>query len=157
MPRLIFEIGGSVQRPSDWLRFTWGDYDGDTLRLRQGKTDKRLILPCTADLKTALERAKLDLGATPIAASPILTQPNGNPMSYFYMAKIVRKERIRLGLEAYDLHALRYCSIKELAWANCTDDEIAAYSGHASTAMITKYVGEAKQEMRARAAREKRQ
>lgn len=158
LPRLIFEIGvGSCQRPSDWLLFTWGDYDGDNLRLRQGKTDKRLILPCTKGLKAALEEAKLRLGATPIAARQILTQPNGNPMTYFYMAKVMRKERIRLELEAYDLHALRYRSIKELAWANCTDDEIAAYSGHATTAMIAKYAGEARQEMRARTAREKRQ
>lgn len=139
MPRLIFEIGvGSVQRPSDWLRFTSGDYDGDTLTLRQGKTDKPLILPCTAELNKALELAKQTLGAPPIAARPILTQPNGNPMTYFYMAKIMRNERVRLGLEAYDLHALRYRSIKELAWAGCDDDEIAGYSGHATKAMIAK-------------------
>ena len=78
-------------------------------------------------------------------------------MSYFYMAKVMRKDRIRLGLEAYDLHALRYRSIKELAWAGCDDDEIAAYSGHATKTMIAKYAGEARQEMRARQAREKRQ
>ena len=84
---LIFEIGGgSVQRPSDWLRFTWGDYDGDSLKLRQGKTDKPLTLPCTDQLKAALERAKQRLGATPIAARRVITQPNGNPMTYFYMA-----------------------------------------------------------------------
>lgn len=158
LPRLIFEIGvGSVQRPSDWLGFTWGDYDGDTLKLRQGKTDKPLILPCTAGLRTALEEAKQALGATPIAARRILTQPNGNPMTYFYMAKIMRKERVRLGLEAYDLHALRYRAIMELAWAGCDDDEIASYSGHATKAMIAKYAGEARQIMRARQAREKRQ
>lgn len=35
LARLIFEIGvGSVQRPGDWIGFTWGDYDGDTLKLR---------------------------------------------------------------------------------------------------------------------------
>ncbi|MFN3823598.1 MAG: tyrosine recombinase XerC [Pseudorhodobacter sp.] len=156
--RLIFEIAvGSVQRPSDWLLFKWGDYDGDSLRLRQGKTDTPLILPCTDHLKAALEQAKRSLGATPIAARQILTQPNGNPMNYNYMAKAMRKERVRLGLEAYDLHGLRYRSIKELAWAGCKDDEIAAYSGHATIAMIAKYAGEARQETRARQAREKRQ
>lgn len=157
LPRLIFEVGvGSVQRPSDWLRFTWGDYDGDTLRLSQGKTGKLLVLPCTADLKVALEEAKERLSATPIPACAILTQPNGNHMTYFYMAKLMRTERVRLGLEAYDLHALRYRSIKELAWAGCDDDEIAAYSGHSTKAMIPKYAGEARQEIRARQAREKR-
>ena len=78
-------------------------------------------------------------------------------MAYNYMAKIMLAERRRPGLEAYDLHALRYRSIKELAWAGCDDDEIMSYSGHATKAMVAKYAGEAWQEMRARQAREKRQ
>ncbi|WP_323009648.1 site-specific integrase [Paracoccus sp. (in: a-proteobacteria)] len=156
--RLIFEIGvGSVQRPADWVGFRWGDYDGDSLTLRQNKTDKPLVLPCTDHLKTALDRAKASLGVVPIAARPILIKRDGNPLSYRYMADLMLKERKRLGLEAYDLHALRYRGVKELAWAGCDDDEIGAYSGHATKEMIAKYAGEARQEMRARQAREKRQ
>ncbi len=44
----------------------------------------------------------------------------------------------------------------ELAWAGCTDDEIASYSGHTSKKMIIKYAGEARQVMRARQAAAKR-
>ncbi len=77
-------------------------------------------------------------------------------MDYRRMAEIMRQERERLGLLAHDLHALRYRGVMELAWANCTDDEIEAYSGHASKAMVRKYAGEARQIMRARQAREKR-
>jgi len=156
--RLIFEIGvGSVQRPGDWVGFRWGDYDGDSLRLRQNKTDKALVLPCTAELKTALDQARAALGGLPHPDRPILIKRDGNAISYRYMADLMLKERKKLGLEAYDLHALRYRGIKELAWAGCDDDEIAAYSGHATKAMIMKYAGEARQEMRARQAREKRQ
>ena len=37
LARLIFEIGvGSVQRPGDWIGFTRGDYDGDTLKSLSG-------------------------------------------------------------------------------------------------------------------------
>lgn len=158
LPRLIFEIGvGSVQRPGDWVGFRWGDYDGDCLSLRQNKTDKPLVLPCTDHLKAALESAKAALGAVPIAGRPILIKRDGNPVGYRYMAQIMLKERRRLGLEAYDLHALRYRGVQELAWQGCTDDEIAAYSGHATKAMIEKYAGDARQIMRARQAREKRQ
>lgn len=155
---LIFEIGvGSVQRPGDWVGFRWGDYDGDSLILRQNKTDKPLVLPCTDHLKAALDRAKAQLGAVPIAARPILIKRDGNPISYRYMADLMLKERKRLGLEAYDQHALRYRGIMELAWAGCTDEEIKAYSGHTTDAMVRKYAGQARQIMRARQAREKRQ
>lgn len=130
--------------------------DTGTLLLRQNKTDKPLVLPCTVQLKAALDSAKAEMGAVPIAARPILILRNGNPISYRYMADLMLKARKRLGLEAYDLHALRYRGVKELAWAGC-DDEIAAYSGHATKEMIAKYASEARQEMRARQAREKRQ
>lgn len=155
--RLIFEIGvGTVQRPGDWVGFCWRDYDGKNLALRQNKTGKSLILPCTRQLKEALDIEREGLGATPIAAHPILATQSGGPMSYRFMAQIMLKERKRLGLEAYDLHALRYRGVMELAWAGCSDEEIASYSGHATKEMIEKYAGEARQVMRARQASEKR-
>lgn len=157
MARLIFEIGvGSVQRPSDWLLLTWGDYDGDSLTVTQSKTGKRLVLPCTENLRAALDEAKASLGYIPLKSRPILTNRDGDHMTYFSMSGVMRKERARLGLKEYDLHALRYRGIMELAWAGCSDDEIAAYSGHATKAMIELYAGEARQIMRARQAREKR-
>ena len=79
-----------------------------------------------------------------------MARPDGTRMDYFYMARIMREERKRLALEAYDLHALRYRGVMELAWAGCDDDEVAAYSGHSSKAIIHKYAGEARQIMRAR-------
>jgi len=157
MPRLIFEIGvGTVQRPGDWPRFTWGDYDGDRLKLVQGKTGKTLVIPCTERLRAALDGARGGLSVAPMPSRPILVKRDGNPMSARYIADVMLRERKRLGLEAFDLHALRYRGVKELAWAGCDDDEIASYSGHATKAMIQKYAGEARQEMRARTAREKR-
>jgi len=154
---LIFEIGvGSVQRPGDWIGFTWGDYDGDTLKLRQNKTDIPLLLPCTAALKIALDQTKADLGFAPMPNRYILTKANGDPMNYHGMAKIMIAERKRLDLMAFDQHALRYRGVMELAWAGCDDDEIASYSGHTTKAMIQKYAGEARQIMRARQAAAKR-
>ena len=157
LPRLIFEIGvGSVQRPGDWVDFQWGDYDGDTLKLRQNKTDTALSLPCTIALKAALDGAKADLGVAPHPSRHILTRADGSKMDYHAMARVMVRERKRLNLMAYDQHALRYRGVMELAWAGCTDDEIASYSGHTSKAMIVKYAGEARQIMRARQAAAKR-
>lgn len=155
--RLIFEIGvGSVQRPSDWIGFTWGDYDGDTLKLRQNKTRVELTLPCTPELKATLNEAKAALSFAPMPNRRILTNAYGDPMIYRTMADTMIKERKRLGLTLYDQHALRYRGVKELAWAGCDDDEIASYSGHTTKAMIVKYAGEARQIMRARQAAAKR-
>ena len=85
------------------------------------------------------------------------TRTAPTPVSAPELIALNRPLAQRLGLEAYDLHALRYRGVKELAWAGCDDDEIAAYSGHATKEMIAKYAGEARQEMRARQARGKRQ
>lgn len=156
LPRLIFELGiGTVQRPSDLTRFRWGDYDGESLRLTQGKTDKPLRLPVTAELKSELATAHAL--STPHPSDPILIGPDGASMKYHYLATIMLAERRRLGLEeAFDLHGLRFRGVQELAWAGCSDEEIEAYSGHASKAMVRHYAGEARQIMRARSAREKR-
>lgn len=149
IPRLIFELGvGTVQRPSDLLAFRWSDYDGTSLRITQGKTDADLWLPCTPDLKAALDRA-------PKKGLTILTKRDGSPMTYKAMSDAMRKERKRLGVEAYDLHALRYRGVMELAWGGCDDDEIASYSGHASKDMIRLYAGKARQMMRAHQAHAK--
>ncbi len=154
---LIFEIGvGSVQRPGDWVGFTWGDYDGEALKLRQNKTNKQLLLPCTGILKRALNTAKSDLGFAPHPARHILTRSDGSKMDYHAMARVMVRERKRLGLMTYDQHALRYRGVMELAWVGCTDDEIASYSGHTSKEMIIKYAGEARQITRARQAAAKR-
>ncbi len=155
--RLIFEIGvGSVQRPGDWVGFTWGDYDGLCLRLRQNKTDVPLELPCTKTLKAALDGERARLLVSPHPSRHILSKSDGSAMGYHDMARIMLAERKRLGLTAFDQHALRYRGVMELAWAECTDDEIASYSGHTTKAMIVKYAGEARQKMRAQQAAEKR-
>ncbi|KAF0172859.1 MAG: phage integrase family protein [Rhodobacteraceae bacterium] len=154
LPSLIFELGvGTVQRPADLTRFKWGDYDGDTLRLVQSKTGVALMLPCTEALRATLDRVKPD-PCNP--ADTILRNAYGMPMQYHNMSAIMRAERHRLGLFEHDLHAMRYRGVMELAWAGCSDSEIAAYSGHASLAMVRKYAGEARQIMQARAARLKR-
>lgn len=154
LARLIFELGlGSVQRPSDLPRFLWSDYDGRALRVVQGKTGKALLLPVPAQLAAALDAVR---PGPEEAARPILRKPDGNPLSYYPMAAIMLRERKRLGLTAFDLHALRYRGVMELAWAGCDDDEIMSYSGHNTKAMVAKYAGQARQIMRARQAAEKR-
>tara|TARA_R110002124_G_scaffold143809_3_gene308627 strand:- start:92 stop:1120 length:1029 start_codon:yes stop_codon:yes gene_type:complete len=155
---LIFEIGvGSVQRPGDWATFLWGDYDGQNLGLRQNKTGKELpCLPCTPELKAALDREKRRIGGSPHPSRPILIARGGSALTISGITQLMLKERRRLGLEAYDQHALRYRGVMELAWAGCDDEEIMSYSGHNTREMVIKYAGLARQIMRAATAAEKR-
>lgn len=154
LPLLIFELAmGTVQRPDDLTRFDWEHFDGKEMRLTQSKTDKDMVVPCSDPLIAALQAAKPKVRR--IGGTPIL-QTRGRRMTYRRMAEIMLVERQRLGLEAFDLHALRYRGVQELTWAGCTDDEIASYSGHSSKSMIRKYAGAARQIMRARQANQKR-
>ena len=161
VPRLIFELGvGTVQRPEDLTRFTWDDFDGRSLALTQGKTGRALRLPCTPFLLAALleEKARVadQLRSTNQPLTILRTVRDGNAMTYRSAAQAFLTERKRLGVTQHDLHALRYRGIEELAWAGCSDEEIASYSGHLSIQMIRKYAGQARQEMRANSAAEKR-
>jgi hypothetical protein len=77
-------------------------------------------------------------------------------MGYNYLAAPMQRERKRQDLEAYDLHALRYRGIRDLASAGGNDDEIARYAGQSTKATTAKHPRQARQEMRLRQAQEKR-
>ncbi len=87
----------------------------------------------------------------------IIGKQDGQRMTCRRMAEVMLIGRQRLDLATCDLHALRYRGVMELAWAGCDDDEIMSCSGHATRAIVRKYAGEARQIMRARQARAKRQ
>ena len=46
------------QRQGDLLRLPWSAYDGSTIRLRQGKTGARVVIPVGAPLKAALDATR---------------------------------------------------------------------------------------------------
>jgi integrase len=58
------------QRQGDLLRLPWSAYDGTHIRLRQGKTGARIVIPVGAPLKAALD-------ATPKLSPIILVKRGG--------------------------------------------------------------------------------
>jgi len=60
------------QRQGDLLRLPWSAYDGTHIRLRQGKTGARVVIPVGARLKAALD-------ATPKLSPLILVKRDGKP------------------------------------------------------------------------------
>src|ERR1051325_8741169 len=141
--RLIFELClGTGQRIGDVLKMRWSDIDGDGIKVRQSKTGIAIWVPFTASLRDVLAE-------TPKIGVTLCAWGRGKPTSYRGAADMVMAVRRGIGAEAFDIHSLRYSAAAELAAAGCSDDLIAAVTGHSSAAMVKKYAGAARQKVRA--------
>lgn len=148
--RLVFELClGTGQRIGDVLRMRWNHLEGDGIHVRQGKTGAALWIPLTPQLRAVLAETR-KLGLT------IVANPDGRPMAYRTAQAHVMAVRAKIGAEAFDLHALRYTAAAELAALGCSDDLIAAVTGHTSKAMVAHYAGPARQKARATEAQARR-
>ena len=116
------------QRQGDLLRLTWRAYDGASIRLRQGKTGKRVTIPVGAPLKTMLD-------AMQRRAVTILTTAEGTSWTSDGFRTTWRKACVAAGLIAPKLrgptfHDIRGTAVTRLALAGCTVPEIATITGH---------------------------
>lgn len=147
---LVFELClGTGQRIGDVLKMRWSDIDGDGIKVRQGKTGADLWIPFTPRLRAILS-------ATPKVGVTICAHGRGSPLSYRAASQRVMDVRRAIGAEAYDIHGLRYAAAAELAAAGCSDELIAAVTGHTTAAMVRKYAGSARQKVRAIQAQDRR-
>ena len=141
---LIFELRlGTGQRIGDVLRMRWSDIDGEGIAIRQGKTKAKLWIPITPRLRVILEQTSR-IGLTICAYGP-----QGKQLNYSSASQDVRTVRDAIGARAYDIHALCYAATAKLVAVGCSDEVIAAITGHKTTAMIAKYAGPARQRARA--------
>jgi len=115
------------QRQGDLLRLTWVSYDGRVIRLKQGKTGKRVTIPVGGPLKAALDDAK----AGKESQSAILLNSLGKAWTEdgfrASWSKAFKLSRIN---EDLHFHDLRGTAVTRLALAGCTVPEIAAITGH---------------------------
>lgn len=122
--RLAFTLAiWTGQRQGDLLRLPWSSYDGTKLRLRQGKTGARVVIPVSAPLKVMLdgEARKSTL---------ILTQKDGKPWTSEGFSSSWRKAVIKAGIQGRTFHDIRGTAVTRLALAECTEAEIATVTGH---------------------------
>lgn len=141
--RTIFELClGSGQRIGDVLRMQWQHVEDGGIRVRQGKTGKRLWVPLTDHLRAALE-------AWPVTDLRIVR------LSYRQASHAMLAARKAIGAEAFDIHALRYTAAAELLLAGCDDETIAAVTGQ-SVEMVRHYTRHVRQKARAIKAQEAR-
>lgn len=140
---LIFELClGTGQRIGDVLKMRWSDIDGDGIKVRQNKTGADLWVPFTPRLRETICQTP-KIGMTICAWGP------GKPTSYRGAAELIMGIRKKIGAETFDIHSLRYSAASELAKAGCSDELIAAVTGHTTSAMVRKYSGAARQRTRA--------
>lgn len=111
------------QRQGDLLRLPWSAYDGERIRLRQGKTGARVVVPVGAPLKAALDSTEK---RSPI----ILVNSDGKPWTADGFRSSWRKAAAKAGIADLTFHDLRGTAVTRLALAGATEAEIATLTGH---------------------------
>lgn len=117
----------TAQRQGDLIRLAWSQYDGTHIRLKQGKTKARVLLPVGAVLKVALDARRPDK-----AKGPILLNTRGKPWTGDGFRTSWGKASSAADLDDADVrfNDLRGTAVTRLALAGCTVPQIAAFTGH---------------------------
>jgi integrase len=111
------------QRQGDLLALTWTAYDGASIRLRQSKTGRYVVIPVGAPLKAALD-------AEPRRAVTIMTTQAGLTWTPDGFRASWGKAARKAGINGLTFHDLRGTAVLRLALAGCTVPEIATITGH---------------------------
>lgn len=117
------------QRQGDLLSLAWGNYDGQAIRLRQGKAKRgeregRLItIPCTAALKTTLDGLQK-------RSTLILTTKTGRAFKKRYFADQWEATCKEAGITGLHFHDLRGTTVTMLFRAGCNLGQIVSITGH---------------------------
>jgi integrase len=88
-------------------------------------------------------------------AGTILVGERGASLTGSSLSVMVRKALREMGINGYAIHGLRKNAAVELANAGCDALEIAAITGHRTTAMVAHYAKRHDQRRRARSAMDK--
>jgi integrase len=124
------------QRQGDLLALPWSAYDGQWIRLRQGKTGRRVNIPVTRRFRAVLDNSKR-------TATVILTNGRGVAWEGNAFRKAWRDGCRKAKITALHFHDLRGTAVTRLAEAECSDAEIAAITGHSMRdvgAILDKYL-----------------
>jgi integrase len=116
------------QREGDLLGLTWFQYDGQAIRLKQGKTSARVAVPVGGPLRTMLDARRRRVNPKP--SDPVLTTLEGTPWTSDGFSSSWRKACTKLGIKGLTFNDLRGTAVTRLALAGCSVPEIAAITGH---------------------------
>jgi integrase len=111
------------QRQGDLLALTWTSYSGKEIRLKQSKTERRVVIPAGETLRSVLDVEKR-------RAVTILTNQTGASWTPSGFRASWRKACDRAGIKDVTFHDLRGTAVTRLALAGCSVPEIASLTGH---------------------------
>jgi integrase len=131
------------QRRGDAVRMGRQHVTGDAIRVVQGKTGARLVIPMHAKLRAAIE-------GTPKDNLTFLMTEWGKPFSAAGFGNWFRDACDDAGLKSLSAHGLRKAAARRLAEAGCSASQIAAITGHRTLSEVTRYTAAADQEKMAR-------
>jgi integrase len=132
------------QRRGDIARMRWENFEGDGVRVHQGKTGELLYIPISRDLELIIAQYRREKG-------PVF-EPFGDGNRIY---EAVRSDLKKLGHDLLPFHGLRKSAAANLAESGATDREIMSVTGHRTNAMIGLYTRQAEQKRLARAAIDK--
>lgn len=118
------------QRQADLLALSWSNYDGAKLTLRQGKTKRRVEIPCTKALRRMLDGLDRETAL-------ILTTKSKHPWKARYFKAQWSAAANAAGIEDLHFHDLRGTAVTMLAEAGCTTPQIASITGHSLKTVAT--------------------
>lgn len=111
------------QRQGDLFKLTWAAYDGEMIRLRQGKTGVRISVPVGAPLKALLDSTERKSPQMLVNQSGFPWTPDGFRVSW-------RKAFTKTGIDGLTFDDLSGTAVTRLFMVGCSEEEIATLTGH---------------------------
>ncbi len=133
----------TAQRRGDVVRMGWQHVRGDTIAVRQEKTDTPLLIQMHPVLALALN-------SVPRSNFTFLMTERGAPFTAAGFGNWFRKQCNLASLPQCSAHGLRKAAATRLANAGCSTNQIMAITGHKSLSQVAPYVRAADQHRLAR-------
>jgi len=130
------------QRRSDLVRMLWSHIDGDTIYVKQRKTDVELWVPLHPKLKLYLDGMKKRVSLSkrqPFARNHILTNHYGLPWVPESLRAAFKRHCAKIGLTGKQLHGVRKTTASILGEVGCTALQIMSITGHQSLKEVQRY------------------
>lgn len=143
--RALLLAVGTGQRGEDLIAMTWAAFDGTAVEVVQMKGAAKVWVPLHA-------RAKEFVADVEKTALTILTRRDGKPWKIDHFRHALGAAIKDAGVKGVVAHGLRATAARWMAEAGCSEREIMSITGHTTSNMVSRYVREAEQKVRAKGA-----